>query len=209
MGDRAGRRPAREIRRYLYRGFAVHDVADAGILWAFCCVVDTLSEQCRRCRLGANLLVAAVFRIKQRAADRSSATCQQRRSPCPVGLPGGGLEITAVMRGRCAIQHDRDPRTELGFRGCSGAGQSDLRGRHTAAKGRPRTGADAASYRACACRLVGYVSNGVRVAATRRGVWAEAVAWPGRCGRRRGLRSGAGALVRACWPLRPSSSAPE
>ena len=78
-------------------GFAVHDVADAGILWAFCCVVDTLSEQCRRRRPGANPLVVAIFRINRRAAERSSATCQRRRSPCPLGFPGDGLEITAVL----------------------------------------------------------------------------------------------------------------
>src|SRR5258708_17438093 len=78
-------------------GFDVYDVADASILWAFCCVVDTLSEQCRRRRPGANPLVVAIFRINRRAAERSSATCQRRRSPCPLGFPGDGLEITAVL----------------------------------------------------------------------------------------------------------------
>src|SRR5262249_48452920 len=33
------------------RGWAVYDVADASILWAFCRVVDTLSEHCLRPRL--------------------------------------------------------------------------------------------------------------------------------------------------------------
>jgi len=44
-------------------GWTVSDVADAGILFAFCCVVDTLSEPCRRRRPSANPLVVAVFRI--------------------------------------------------------------------------------------------------------------------------------------------------
>src|SRR5262249_61633235 len=42
-------------------GWAVYDVADVPILWAFCCVVDALSEHCRRRRSSANPLVVAVF----------------------------------------------------------------------------------------------------------------------------------------------------
>jgi len=76
-------------------GFAVYDVVDVGILWAFCCVVDTLPGQCGRRRPGANPIVVAIFRIKQLVAERSSVTCQRRRSSCLVGLPGHGLEITA------------------------------------------------------------------------------------------------------------------
>src|SRR5258708_34828753 len=34
-------------------GFAVYDVADASILWAFCCVVDTLSGS------GADLVIGS------------------------------------------------------------------------------------------------------------------------------------------------------
>src|SRR5215831_8520549 len=37
-------------------GWAVYDVADVPILWAFCCVVDTLSEHCLRRRSSANPL---------------------------------------------------------------------------------------------------------------------------------------------------------
>src|SRR5215813_10708850 len=44
-------------------GWAVYDVADVPILWAFCCVVDTLSEHCPRRRSSASPLVVAVFRI--------------------------------------------------------------------------------------------------------------------------------------------------
>ncbi len=44
---------------------AVHDVAHAGILWAFCCVVDMLPEQCIRRRPRANPLVVAVLSTTQ------------------------------------------------------------------------------------------------------------------------------------------------
>ena len=66
-------------------GWTVSDVADAGILRAFACVVDTLSVACLRRRVSANLLLVAIFRIKRRATVRSSATCQRRRHPGHLG----------------------------------------------------------------------------------------------------------------------------
>jgi hypothetical protein len=72
-------------------GWTVSDVADAGILRAFCCVVDTLYVACLRRRVGANLFVVAVFRIKRRATVRSSATCQRRSRPGHPGHSGEGF----------------------------------------------------------------------------------------------------------------------
>jgi hypothetical protein len=44
-------------------GWTVHDVADASVLWALCCVVETLSGLCLRRGPPANTLVDAAFRI--------------------------------------------------------------------------------------------------------------------------------------------------
>jgi hypothetical protein len=124
------------------------------------------------------------------------------------GLPGARHTLSAVMRGRCAMQHDRNHRTELGFRrlfwgGAVGSARSAYR-----RQGSARTGADAASYQACGCDLVGYVSNGVRVVAALGACGRKQR--PGRCGSRRGLRSGGrGAGAGRAGRLRPSSSAPE
>src|SRR5712691_13342795 len=74
-------------------------VAAAGVLCAFCCVVDSLPEQCLRRRACANPLVAAVFRTKQLQRERYSATCPRRRRPGQARHTQGGLQITAVMRG--------------------------------------------------------------------------------------------------------------
>ncbi len=63
LGHLDPRRPAHSPAVISTCGWAVYDVAAAAILWAFCCVVDTLSERCLRCRPRANSLVGAVFRI--------------------------------------------------------------------------------------------------------------------------------------------------
>jgi hypothetical protein len=75
-------------------------VPAAGVLCAFCCVVDTLPEQCLRRRPRANPLVAAVFRTKRLLRERCSATCPRRRRPGQVRHTQGGLQITADMRGQ-------------------------------------------------------------------------------------------------------------
>src|SRR5450755_811116 len=89
-------------RRYLQPGFGVLAVAAAGVLCAFCCVVDTLSAQCLRRRPCANPLVAAVFRTKWLLRERCSATCPRRRPPGQVRHTQGGLQITAVRSGDLA-----------------------------------------------------------------------------------------------------------
>src|ERR1035438_6377972 len=71
-------------------------VAAAGVLYAFCCVVDTLPEQCLCRRPRVNPLVAAVFRTKRLLRERCSATCPRRRLPGQVRHTQGGLQITAM-----------------------------------------------------------------------------------------------------------------
>src|SRR5450755_3266845 len=86
-------------RRYLKPELGVLAVVAAGVLCAFCCVVDTLSEQCLRRRPGANLLVAAVFRTRWLLRERCSATCPRRRRPGQVRHTQGGHQITNVTGG--------------------------------------------------------------------------------------------------------------
>ncbi len=90
-------------RRYLQPVSGVLAVAAAGVLCAFCCVVDTLSEQCLRRKPRANPLVAAVFRTKWLLRERRSATCPRRRRPGQVRHRQGGLQITAVLRAAVMI----------------------------------------------------------------------------------------------------------
>src|ERR1035441_5107282 len=75
-------------------------VAAAGVLYAFCCVVDTLPEQCLCRRPRANRLVAAVFRTKRLLREHCSATCPRRRRPGQVRHTQGGLQITADLARR-------------------------------------------------------------------------------------------------------------
>ena len=87
----------RRNRGYLKPELGVLAVVAAGVLCAFCCVVDTLSEQCLRRRPGANSLVAAVFRTRWLLRERCSATCPRRRRPGQVRHTQGGLQITTAM----------------------------------------------------------------------------------------------------------------
>jgi hypothetical protein len=84
-------------RRYLQPNLGVLAVAAAGVLCAFCCVVDALSEQCLRRRPSTNPLVAAVFRTRRLLRERCSATCPRRRRPGQVRHTQGGLQITADL----------------------------------------------------------------------------------------------------------------
>src|ERR1035438_5814029 len=86
-------------------------VAAAGVLCAFCCVVNTLPEQCLRRRPRANPLVAAVFRTKRLLRERCSATCPRRRRPGQVRHTQGGLQITADLRDDPAVHRGRPCRT--------------------------------------------------------------------------------------------------
>jgi hypothetical protein len=74
-------------------------LAAAGVLCAFSCVVDALSEQCLRRRPAANLLVAAAFRTNWLQRERCAATCQRRRRPGQARRRQGRLQITAALRG--------------------------------------------------------------------------------------------------------------
>ncbi len=93
LGDGSAR-----TRRYLKPELGVLAVAAAGVLYAFCCVVDTLSEQCLRRRPSANCLVADVSRTRWLLRERCSATCPRSRRPGQVRRTQGGLQITAVTR---------------------------------------------------------------------------------------------------------------
>jgi hypothetical protein len=77
----------------------VSAVTAAGVLCAFSCVVDALSEQCLRRRPAANLLVAAAFRTNWLQRERCAATCQRRRRPGQARRRQGRLQITAALRG--------------------------------------------------------------------------------------------------------------
>jgi hypothetical protein len=97
--QRGGHRDSRApTRRYLQPNLGVLAVAAAGVLCAFCCVIDALPEQCLRRRPCANPLVAAVFRTKRLLRERCSATCPRRRRPGQARHTQGGLQITAVRR---------------------------------------------------------------------------------------------------------------
>ena len=74
----------------------VFAVAAAGVLYAFCCVMDPLPEHCLRRRSGANTLVVAVFRTKRLLRERCSATCLRRRRPGQARRRRGGLQISAA-----------------------------------------------------------------------------------------------------------------
>src|SRR5215472_8983826 len=77
-------------------------VAAEGVLCAFCCVLDPLSEHCRRRRARVNPLVVAVFRTKQLLRERCAATCLRRRRPGQARRRQGGLQITAQLGGQAA-----------------------------------------------------------------------------------------------------------
>jgi hypothetical protein len=76
----------------------VFAVAAAGVLCAFYCVVDALSEQCLRRRRSASALFAAVFRTKWPLRGLCSATCQRRRRRGQARHRRGRLQITARTR---------------------------------------------------------------------------------------------------------------
>ncbi len=57
----------------------------------FCCVVDTLPEECLRRRPHATLLVAAVFRTKRLLRERCTATCPRRRVLVMCGIHREGF----------------------------------------------------------------------------------------------------------------------
>ena len=89
-------------------------VAAAGVLCAFCCLMDALPGQCLRRRPRACPLVAAVFRTKRLRRERCSATCQRRRRPGQARHRQGQLQITADLRG-CRRDFDLDAGcTDLG-----------------------------------------------------------------------------------------------
>jgi len=67
-------------------GWAVHDVADAGLLWAFCCVVDTLSGQCLRRGPHANPLVGAVFEFSRPCVNAVQLHVNDARPLLPLGF---------------------------------------------------------------------------------------------------------------------------
>jgi hypothetical protein len=89
-------------------------VAAAGVLCAFCCVVDTLPEQCLCRGPRANPLVAAVLRTKRLLREHCSATCPRRRLPGQVRHTQGGLQITAVKcsSGNIGTRQLRHARTD-------------------------------------------------------------------------------------------------
>src|SRR5712691_8217570 len=91
-------------------------VAAAGVLCAFCCVVDSLPEQCLRRRACANPLVAAVFRTKQLQRERYSATCPRRRRPGQARHTQGGLQITADLRACPSARRGRPSRAGTAVR---------------------------------------------------------------------------------------------
>jgi hypothetical protein len=101
-------------------------VAAAGVLCAFCCVVDALPEQCLRRRIGANLLVAAVFRTKWLLRGPCSATCQRRRRPGQMRHIQGGLQITTVLVGDLVLGL-ATPAVPEGMFGAARSARQDLR----------------------------------------------------------------------------------
>jgi hypothetical protein len=74
----------------------VFAVAAAGVLYAFSCVVNALSEHCLRRRSGAGLLVAAVFRTEWLLRERCSAECYRRRRPGQARRRRGRFQITVA-----------------------------------------------------------------------------------------------------------------
>jgi hypothetical protein len=102
-GERACVRSARLPAVISTPDLDVLAVAAAGVLCAFCCVVDTLPEQCLRRRPRINPLAAAIFRTKRLLRERCSATCPRRRRPGQVRHIQGGLRITAAMHGERPI----------------------------------------------------------------------------------------------------------
>ena len=82
-------------RRIWSPNLGVFAVSAAGVLCAFCCVVDALPGECLRRTPGTSPLVAAVFRTKCPPLERCSATCQRRRRPGQARYRQGRLQITA------------------------------------------------------------------------------------------------------------------
>jgi hypothetical protein len=122
LSDGTTKKERTPTRRYLKPGFGCLRCNRRGCFAFFCCLADTLSEQCLRRRPHANPLVADVFRTKRLLRERCAATCLRRRRPGQARRRRGRLQITAVRRGclahngvvrdRCRSGRSARPATE-------------------------------------------------------------------------------------------------
>ena len=118
LSDEEGSGSTRATRRYLKSVSGVHDVAGRAFSLRR---GHVYLKSCIRRSGSCGTLVTCVYPLVAAASEvclpgnLSSATCLRRKTSASPGLIQNGLKITADRRGRCAVQHDRMFRTELGF----------------------------------------------------------------------------------------------